>query len=1174
MSRFNKLALIGLCSVSLSGLSLNAVAGGGHGSPNSPTGFNSWDIDANGEADALTDGLLMLRYSFGLRDESLTADAISPNSPMAASEVETRVAMLSAITDIDGNAEVDALTDGLLLLRYLFGLRNDSLISDVIGSGASRTSSVDITGYLDSHMPGQAPVDSDNDGVSDADDAFPNDASETVDTDNDGVGDNADAFPNDASETVDTDNDGVGDNADAFPIDPNETEDLNNNGIGDNADANTITVPLSDYCSEPLFHLGGSDSQSQVNLTIENVGNNTVQVSIVSADSSAVDALIIEGGSGASMVDDTGVSSGTYAKLLSWSNTMPETTTLTILWSKTSSGGNWIKRDIPVETAATCSGTSAGTGNNNGSGSNGNNSGGTDTGTGNDDVIYQPSPVIIDEVNVSYIALSGGDEQPMLVGGAGSSQPGYALYVLDSDTVNGTTSNCNGGCATNWPPLLVTDDMPSGVLGLDSITRDDSSEQVTYQGRPLYFYVNDTAIGQFNGDNAPGWHSVVYQEVGDVQMLYGANTALEPATSFETAEGVIVTRLADRGRDRHAKDSGVQDHYDHYLAHYWQYRTMRIQLEDYVPTGQSLIKVTWITESALGAKEFRVWYSGQNTTGQFWFNPQPVGAQANPNEPGVAYHDSGEWDNNFEYVGPGDQHKYTLNIVTRWQLGGQIQEPLQLGMDMEFEASMFLLNPPAGSRLNYYGTSFVYKIGEQGIRPFEWSPGQQDGTPIPQRGLSGGGTTLGYNYTNEPAGRYMQMATNMAPGNAESFVLGRRVHHTSFLTGVHGERHDNPVWTEHQNKSGTHYINESCAGCHVRNGRALVADVGGSLDKWVFKVGDANGNPMSSIGSVLQPEKVGNATSEGSVTLGPWTNISQGEFAGLRSPNYQFTNVSPPQFSARIAPSLVGMGLLEAVDEASILSWIDESDDNADGISGRASMVADPETGETRLGRFGYKAATFSVKHQVASAFNTDMGVMTSMIPNPDCGSQQSSCGNSGSEIADEHVNNLVKYVSLLGVGARRDYGNQTGETIFEDIGCAGCHRPSMVTSNSHPLAELRGQTIYPYTDLLLHDMGEGLADTLAEGDASGAEWRTAPLWGLGLTENVMLGDAKGNDLVSEARDYPADLNRIGYLHDGRARTIDEAIRWHGGEAQASKVAYEGLSDTQRNAVLDFLESL
>jgi hypothetical protein len=322
-----------LCSVSLSGISLNAVAGGGHGSPDGYGGLYTWDMDVNGEADALTDGLLMLRYSFGLRDESLTAGAISPNSVMSASEVETRIAMMSVISDIDGNTEVDALTDGLLLLRYLFGMRNDSLISDVIGSGASRTSSVDVTAYLDSKMPGQAPVDSDNDGVSDADDAFPNDASETADTDNDGVGDNSDAFPNDnsetadadndgvgdnsdafpndASETVDADNDGVGDNADAFPNDPNETEDLNNNGIGDNADANASTAPLSDYCASPLFHLGiDGETQSKVDLTIENVGNNTVKVSITSSDSSAVDALIIEGGSGASMVDDAGVSSG------------------------------------------------------------------------------------------------------------------------------------------------------------------------------------------------------------------------------------------------------------------------------------------------------------------------------------------------------------------------------------------------------------------------------------------------------------------------------------------------------------------------------------------------------------------------------------------------------------------------------------------------------------------------------------------------------------------------------------------------------------------------------------------------------------------------------------------------------------------------------------------------
>ena len=688
-------------------------------------------------------------------------------------------------------------------------------------------------------------------------------------------------------------------------------------------------------------------------------------------------------------------------------------------------------------------------------------------------------------------------------------------------------------------------------------TRTSAQEVVTYLKNPDVCCL---------GTGCCGWYPD-----GEVVPLYDASTALEPETTFTRSDGVIVTRIADRGRDRHAKDSNFQDHYDHYLAHYWDFRTMRIQLEDHVAKGQSLIRVTWITESALGAKEFRVWYSGQNTTGQFWFNPQPVGQQANPNEPGVVSHGSGTWNDDFVKISSsGLQHKYSLDIVTRWQLGGQIQEPLRAGMNMEFEASMFLINPPAGSRLNYYGTSFVYKVGSPGVHAFQWQPGQQDGTPIAQRGLSGGGTTLGYNYSNEPAGRFMQMATNMAPGNAQPFVQGRRVHHTSFLTGVHGERHDNPIWYSQRNKTGKHFINESCAGCHVRNGKALVADVGGSLDKWVFNVGDQNGEPMSSIGRVLQPRKVGSGTSEGTVTLGAWTELSN----GLRSPNYIFSNGTPPQFSARIAPSIVGVGLLEAIDEATIMSWEDENDADNDGISGRASLVEDPETGDLRLGRFGYKAGTFSVKHQVASAFNTDMGVMSSMLPNPDCGSEQTDCGNSGSEVSDENIDNLVKYLSLLGVGARRDYNNTTGEDLFEEIGCAGCHRPSMTTSENHPLAELRGQTIYPYSDLLLHDMGPGLADNLAEGSASGAEWRTTPLWGLGLAKNVMLGDAKGNDLVSLARDYPADLNRIGYLHDGRARTIDEAIRWHGGEGEASKVAYESLNDTQRNAVLEFLESL
>lgn len=661
-----------------------------------------------------------------------------------------------------------------------------------------------------------------------------------------------------------------------------------------------------------------------------------------------------------------------------------------------------------------------------------------------------------------------------------------------------------------------------------------------------------------------------------VDDLFSNETELAPLHSFVRDDGVIVTRIGDRGRDRHAKDNGNQDHYDHYLAHYWQYRTARIQLEDHVRNGTSLIKATYVTESELGAREFRLWYWGNTTTGQFHFNPQKEEEKVSQLESGIVYVGKGTWDDNFEKISDqGIQHMYTLDIVNQWQNGGAIQKNLTVGTNMEFEISQFLINPPAGSRLNYYGTSFVYIIGSPGVVPFEWSRGtnksggSNDGTPIPVKARLGGGTTLGFNYTNEPAGRFMQMATNLAASNAQPFVEGRRVHHTNFLDGSHDERADNPVWVEQRNKVDNNYINASCAGCHVRNGKALVEDVGSELKKWVFKIAASDGSADSTRGYVLQPQTT-SGSSEGTVTLQSWTALGN----GLRAPNYSFSSGTPEAFSARIAPQLVGMGLLEAIDEEIVAQWADPNDSNNDGISGRMSKVHDPTVNKIALGRFGYKAGSASLTHHIANALNTDMGVMTSVRPDPDCGPSQSNCGASGSELADKHLAKLVKYVSLLGVGARRDYNNTTGEQIFNDIGCASCHISTPVTtSKHHPLAELREQVIYPYTDLLLHDMGDGLADNLGEGLASGREWRTAPLWGLGHAESVMLGDAKGNDTVSLAR-RSDDNTRIGYLHDGRARTIEEAILWHGGEALNSKNDYENLSTPDKQAILNFLKSL
>lgn len=762
-------------------------------------------------------------------------------------------------------------------------------------------------------------------------------------------------------------------------------------------------------------------------------------------------------------------------------------------------------------------------------------------------------------------------ENNILVGGADSSKPGFSLYVFDNDQ-GSSGSVCNDGCADNWPPLLLADSEASGVANLSTIMREDGSSQVTYNGRPLYFYIGDAEQGQTNG-NGELWHTVELGIIGDFVSLFNSSTVLAPIASFVRTDGVAVTRLADRGRDRHAKDITFQDHYDHFLAHYWEYRTARIQLEDYTQLGQSLIRVTWITEAELGAREFRVWYNGITTTGQFNFNPQKEEEKVSPTETGTVYVGRGTWNDNFEKVSEdGHQFKYTLDIVDEWQSNGPII-PLATGRRMEFEASQFLLAPPAGTRLNYYGTTFLYITGQPGVHPFEWDRNEYDDSyPIPEKGLSGGDTTLGYNYSEEPAGRFMGMATNMSAENAQPWVEGRRVHHTNFETGEHDERADNIIWTEQIAKAGPRYINQSCANCHIRNGRALVSDVGEHLDKWVFKIGDENGQADPSKGRVLQPEiadAFAGIASEGNVSLGAWTDHEN----GLRSPNYVFTQGTPLKFSARIAPQLVGLGLLEAITETEILQWQDPDDANNDGISGRVSEVIDPVTGDKRVGRFGYKAGASSLTHQIAAALNTDIGVMTSVLPSPDCGSEQLNCGDNMAELDDENLNKLVKYVALLGVPARRDYDVDTGENLFEQIGCNDCHRASYTTSSFHPMAELRNQTIYPYTDLLLHDMGEGLADSLAEGTASGAEWRTAPLWGLGLSAGVMVRDAKANDSVSLAQSAD-DVNRVGYLHDGRARTIEEAILWHGGESQASNDAYQALNSSEKAAVLAFLNSL
>jgi CxxC motif-containing protein (DUF1111 family) len=619
--------------------------------------------------------------------------------------------------------------------------------------------------------------------------------------------------------------------------------------------------------------------------------------------------------------------------------------------------------------------------------------------------------------------------------------------------------------------------------------------------------------------------------------LFTASTPMARPV-LEDDGSALITRFGDRGRDRHARED-VFAAYDHYLSHYWVHRTVAVEIVDTVgreENGSITFHVTSEFKLADDQAELRFFYRGLGTVAE--------------------YHNNG-------VMTPLDDLHYTRSVSVHGATG----QPLQVGDHMEFELSQFLDRTvkDLGGRAAYYGTTYLYVVGT-GLVPWQANTVLGSDTcpcdgefsyPIPERGWLGGRTTLPYQYSNEPRDHFMQMATNLAGDNAQPFVLGRRLLHTRFGDGSHtengyagGDLVDNPPFTAQVGKLGPRYANRSCDDCHVQNTRALPPAVGASLDQYVVRVGDVTGAPSATLGHVLQSgDDLG--ASEGGVTLASWT-----EEEDLRRPVYAFSGPEPEAYSVRIAPQLVGMGLLEAIPEEAVAALADPDDEDGDGISGRMHLVDDPQTGDRRLGRFGYKASQARVHHQVASALNTDMGVMTSVFPDPDCGADQSDCAG-GVELSDGDLDHLSTYVSLLGMRPQRDLDDPVvadGQARFSTLGCAACHLPTVQTSAFAEHAELRDQTIHPYTDLLLHDLGSGLADSLPEGDASGSEWRTAPLWGIGLTPQVSQGE--------------------GYLHDGRARTLDEAIRWHGGEAQAAKEAYEALSEPERAAVVTFLGSL
>lgn len=606
-----------------------------------------------------------------------------------------------------------------------------------------------------------------------------------------------------------------------------------------------------------------------------------------------------------------------------------------------------------------------------------------------------------------------------------------------------------------------------------------------------------------------------------IVRLFDATTKLEPATIEDTPEALI-TRFADRARDRHAREAEFHS-YDHYLSFYWEERTIGIEVVDRVAKGGKDITVNYDTLAPLGAPEFRAFYRGIGTVAEYHLNK--LAPMIAPN-------------------------RYSVTLTAH----AVEKRPLKVGDTIEMEISQFIKEVKNG-RKNYYGTTVLYVVGK-GIVPWEGKGERLDSSPLPERAWLGGLTTLPYQYSNEPKHRFKQTAGNIAPVSAQPFMLGRRLHHTDFASGSHSEK-GNPIYGEQRDKVGPQFVAKSCVACHTNNGRALPPEIGKPMLQTVIKLGaDAKGSLHPKLGSALQPQSV-DGKPEGGANIASWQSID-GKYAdgtpfALRKPVYAFTGETPSHFSVRLTPQLVGMGLLEAIDEADVLALATANLKRTDGIRGRPQIVKD-ERGQLRLGRFGYKAGQPSVRHQVANAFNSDMGVSTSLFLALD---GEEITKTPQPELADTDLANIIRYVSTLGIGARRDFEDadaQRGELLFAKANCTACHTPSFTTSKHHPFAELRGQRIQPFTDLLLHDMGAGLADNLSEHAASGAEWRTPPLWGIGLTAGVSGGEA--------------------YLHDGRARTIEEAILWHGGEGEKSKEAFRALPAADRAAMVKFLKSL
>ncbi len=445
----------------------------------------------------------------------------------------------------------------------------------------------------------------------------------------------------------------------------------------------------------------------------------------------------------------------------------------------------------------------------------------------------------------------------------------------------------------------------------------------------------------------------------------------------------------------------------------------------------------------------------------------------------------------------------------------------------------------------------------------------------PGEARSGGAATV--RKTDQNA--FSLPSANLPPSRRVDFSVGNSFFRNPWVIA--------PSTTTARDGLGPLFNTNACQNCHIKDGRGHppAPDAQSAVSMLVrLSIPDAPAYakiieqlgvvPEPVYGGQLQDMAIPGVLPEGKVRV-EYTPVpvrfKDGTEIELRKPSLNITQLGygpmhpDTRFSARVAPPMIGLGLLEAIPDEAILANAEAQAKEKNGIAGRPNQVWDDAQQKTVLGRFGWKAGQPNLNQQNVHAFSGDMGLTTTLRPMDDCTDAQTACKQAPSgngpegepEVSDNILRLVLFYSRNLAVPARRDVGTPevlAGKSLFFQAGCQSCHTPKYTTAANAAEPELANQVIRPYSDLLLHDMGDGLADNRSEFQASGRDWRTPPLWGIGLTQAVS--------------------GHTQFLHDGRARNLLEAVLWHGGEAQAAQQQVLSFNAEQRAALLAFLNSL